>query len=360
MIRHARARPVGFLLATAAFLVALAPARGDKALETFERFAEPVDRAIDRGLAYLASRQDEKTGAWHGTKRNQDATAVTSLALMAFMAKGHTPGVGPYGKVLERGVDYVLSCRHKNGLLVQGSSGHGAMYNHAIATLLLSEVSGMVDPERQARIEEALGKALMIIVSAQKIRKGDRRHQGGWRYQHTSSDSDISCSGWALMALRSARNNGAPVPRESIDEAVRFIMNCRTRDGGFAYQPGGDAGLGRTGTALLCLELTGHHRTRATLSAGDWILRNMPSGWGKGNFFCYAMYYAAQATFQLGDRYWERFGARMYDIMLRAQRRDGSWPQGTRGETSAGENYSTAMAILAMSVSYRQLPIYQR
>ena len=34
---------------------------------------------------------------------------------------------------------------------------------------------------------------------------------------------------------------------------------------------------------------------------------------------------------------------------------DGSWPGG-RG----GSCYSTAMGVLAMAVSYRQLPIYQR
>ncbi len=39
---------------------------------------------------------------------------------------------------------------------------------------------------------------------------------------------------------------------------------------------------------------------------------------------------------------------------------DGSWPQGISSEATAGRCYSTAMGVLAMSVSYRQLPIYQR
>jgi prenyltransferase beta subunit len=229
------------------------------------------------------------------------------------------------------------------------------MYNHNISTLMLSEVSGMVDPARQERIDRALARALRVILSAQQVPK-EHRHDGGWRYQHTSKDSDMSLTGWGVMALRSARNGGAAVPDESIARAIRFILNCRTGDGGFSYQPGGSPGLGRTGTALLCLELTGQHRSRASLAAGDWILRRMPGRWGDGEHFCYSMYYAAQATFQLGDRYWERFGTRLYDIMLRAQERDGGWPQDSRG----GPDYSTAMAVLAMSVSYRQLPIYQR
>jgi len=50
----------------------------------------------------------------------------------------------------------------------------------------------------------------------------------------------------------------------------------------------------------------------------------------------------------------------MYDLLLKTQRKDGSWPEGSGNEQRAGRCYSTAMALLAMSVSYRQLPIYQR
>ncbi len=347
---------LGLALAWAATLPR--PAQSDEASEVLARYAEPVDRAIDKALAWLASQQD-KTGAWHGDHRQRDSTAVTSLAVMAFLAKGHTPGVGPYGDRLSLAVDFILASQQKNGLLVHGHTGKGPMYNHNISTLMLSEVSGMVDPARQAKVDRALGRALKVILAAQDVRK-DRSHRGGWRYQHTSKDSDISVTGWAVMALRSARNNGAAVPREAIKEAVEFIMNCRQRDGGFAYQPGGSSGLGRTGTALLCLELTGHHRDRAALGAGDYILKHIPNRWGQDRFFCYAMYYASQATFQLGGRYWERFGSHMYELFLKAQREDGSWPEGSGGENEAGRTYSTAMSVLAMSVSYRQLPIYQR
>ena len=47
-------------------------------------------------------------------------------------------------------------------------------------------------------------------------------------------------------------------------------------------------------------------------------------------------------------------------MMLKFQQPDGSWPQGSAQEGSVGLCYSTAMGVLSMSVSYRQLPIYQR
>ena len=161
------------------------------------------------------------------------------------------------------------------------------------------------------------------------------------------------------MSLRSSRNNGASVPLAAIEQAVRFVMNCRMRDGGFGYQPGGGSGLARTGTGLLCLELCGRHRDAACVGAGKYVLSHLPRSYG-ASYFYYALYYCAQGMFQLGGSEWEKFATHMYEMMLKFQRPDGSWPQGGGGEARAGVSYSTAMGVLAISVSYRQLPIYQR
>ena len=343
----------------AACALALAPmiaVRADEVSEALAKYQKPVDEGIDRALEFLAKeQQSDGSFSSRGMRRN---TAITALSVMAFLAKGYTPGTSPYGDVINKGIDFVAGAQQWNGMLVGDARSHGPMYSHTISTLMLSEVTGMVDPERQRRVDVALGKALRLILAAQEMRK-PRHHQGGWRYQHNSRDSDISCTGWALMSLRSARNNGAAVPKESIEEAVKFVMNCRRHDGGFGYQPGGGSGMARTGTALLCLELCGRHRDRTTIAAGDWILRNTRHG-GRGDFFYYGIYYCSQGMFQLGEQHWEKFGAYMYDMLLKLQRSDGSWPEGQGNENRAGKCYSTAMAVLAMSVAYRQLPIYQR
>jgi prenyltransferase beta subunit len=350
-------------LISAAMLLALAHgAAADQASPALAKYQEALDTSLDRALAFLAKDQ-QSNGSWarDGGRGNQrNVTGITSLALMAFLAKGHTPGIGPYGETLNKGIDFILESQQSNGMLVRGDSGHGPMYSHNISTLMLSEVSGMVDPQRQAKIDAVLPKALKVILSAQQMPK-DERNSGGWRYQIDSRDSDISCTGWAIMALRSARNNGATVPREAIDRGLAYIMKCQDAgSGGFAYQPGGAAGWGRTGTALLCLELCGRHRDRYALMAGQWIVRHLPRRLGDGEHFSYALYYCAQGAFQLGDDYWDPFAAQMYDLMLKAQDKDGSWPTTGENEGEGGRYYTTSMAVLAMSVSYRQLPIYQR
>lgn len=337
-------------------------ARADKASEEIRQQQEQIEESIDRGLAYLERNQAKDGSFKSGMGRN---TGITSLCVMAFLSRGYTPGTGPYGDVINRSIDFVLDSQNKNGMIVSEPS-HGPMYSHCISTLMLSEVSGMVDPNRQVRIDEVLSKAVGVILSAQNVKKSSS-HAGGWRYQHTSNDSDISCTGWALMALRSARGNGAPVPEKAIERAVRYVKICRSRDGGFSYQgKKNQSGLARTGTGLLCLELTGEHDSKVNREAGDWILKHLPRRFGRESHFYYGLYYCSQGMFQLGGQYWSRWADRMFEMVLKYQEDKkksehyGSWPAGSGNEGKAGRCYATSMSILAMTVSCRQLPIYQR
>jgi hypothetical protein len=59
--------------------------------------------------------------------------------------------------------------------------------------------------------------------------------------------------------------------------------------------------------------------------------------------------------FQLGGKYWDEFAPAMYKYLLPRQKADGSWHRKDNGDV-----YPTAMFVLALTVSHRQLPIYQR
>jgi hypothetical protein len=329
-------------------------ARADTAAGEDEKYYKAFDAAVDGALEYLAKTQ-YPDGSFPGPAMK--CNAVTAVCIMAFLARGYSPGLGPYGEVVNRGIDSVLSTQQPDGTLIGG--GGGAMYSHNIATLMLSEVSGMVDPERQKRIDQVLSKALQVILAAQKVNKPEAQ-KGGWRYGPASADSDMSHSGWATMALRSARNNGTPVPKEAIDDAMKFIKNCRAADGSFGYQPGGGGSMALTGAGLLCLELGGYHRTELTLKTGQYISNAFKNGW-PGGYFYYGIYYCSQGMFQLGDKEWQEFAPKMYESLLKLQGPDGSWQNAPgASDENAGPCFRTGMAVLALSVSYRQLPIYQR
>ena len=62
----------------------------------------------------------------------------------------------------------------------------------------------------------------------------------------------------------------------------------------------------------------------------------------------------------MGDAYFLAYYPKLATILLDHQERDGSWLSGDGNDRSGGRSYCTAMAVLALAVEYRYLPIYQR
>jgi hypothetical protein len=315
----------------------------------------PVDRSIRRALNHLKSTQ-KPSGAWEGGFG--EATSLTSLAVMAYLAAGHVPGEpGPYQQTVERGVRYVLDQQDAQGLLVSNTRG-GPMYCHGISTLMLAEVSGMTsDQALGERARAALARAVAVIVKAQDIKKGPE-HAGGWRYQPNSTDSDISVSGWQMMALRAAKGAGCMVDASAIDRAVAYIKRCAVKGGGFTYQPNQGVNNPRTGVGILALEICDKHLTPEAVAGSEYLLKQ-PIHWGSQYFF-YEAYYCSQAMFQIGEKAFKGYQPRLIQLLLERQQEDGSWLSGDGNDQSAGRNYCTAMGVLALAVEYCYLPIYQR
>jgi len=321
-----------------------------------------VDASVEKGLRYLAAQQRPK-GSLPGL--NGDTVALPALAGMAFLSKGYLPGRKPWGDTIDLFVDYCLSNADMRANApfrgYMGEVGNGRMYAHSIATLFLSEVSGMVSDDRQKAIDAVLPCAVKVILDAQNQRKNPV-YDGGWRYTPNAGDSDLSCSGWALMALRSARLNGGPVPPEAIERAVAYTKRCQHgNEGCFGYQPnGGNFADTLSGAGILCLELCGKHEDPASLRAAEYLKKSYPRHLtGRtGDRALYGLYYTSQGLFQLGGDYWKDFSAWMYETWLPMQKDDGSFT--SNGSEEGNPAYATSMAILAFTVPYRQLPIYQR
>ena len=344
------------LVLTASAMLLFVPvlARADTESPALAKYRARVGLAVKKALAFMATRQ--KPDGSFDDRWNTNASV--GLAGMAYLSVGHTPGRGPYGDVVNRCIDFILAtpAQGPHGGAAKGYLGranpYGRMYSHAIATLFLCEVSGMVDRERQKKIDALLPKALKLILTAQAVQK-EARLAGGWRYSPGSGSSDLSVSGWNLMALRSARLNGAPVPAEAIKKAIGFVNRCHSPGGGFAYQPQpgeGSVSPAMSAVGLLCRELSGHHNDTINRRCGDYLL-----GRAQGDLFTrsdhdrmYTIYYASNAMFQLGGKYWEQFAPQLYKHLLSWQGTDGAVVLGHYGKV-----YSTSMHVLALTVTYR-------
>ncbi|HEY2787301.1 MAG TPA: prenyltransferase/squalene oxidase repeat-containing protein [Fimbriiglobus sp.] len=335
---------------------------------------EPIDGAIDRGLNYLRQVQNHD-GSWNaeagfgqfgrirgmGGAGNGDP-AITALAVMAFLSAGRVPGEGADGKTVERGIRFVMSRQQKGRPFSQSVTGGGTeMYYHGICTLMLAEAAGMTEGKIADELKLRIEDAVNVILRGQ--RKNPGPDVGGWRYQMNGTDADLSVTGWQLMALRAAKNIGCDVPAERIQAAVDYINRCHDPfTGGFRYTTRGQVTVPCTGTGILALELCGKefHQTAASLKAGNFILNN-PLQPGMAHFF-YGIYYTSQGMFQLGQNYWKNYRPKLHELLLRSNppQQNGAWYGNGFDDARYGPTYCTPMAILALTVEYRLLPIYQR
>lgn len=333
-----------------------------------------VDSATDNALAWLANGQ-RRSGSGEFAAPSSAQPGVTGLTVMAFLSKGHVPGGGKYGDELNAAIDYVISCQRSDGLVAGGPGGRQfngktAMYNHAIAGLVLSQAYGMVDRERADMIAEVIPKALAFTRKRQTLRKSYKEEEGGWRYFYERTpESDLSVTGWQIMFMRSAKNAGFDVPEAHIDAALSYVHSCwDERQGVFYYRrtPGDQRwSRGMCGVGIISLAMGGEHKSDIAKRAGRFILNNSFHQYGDrvggGERWFYSAYTCSQAMSQLGGEYWARFYPTLVETVLATQRPDGSWPaEPHSGDSQYGNAYTTTLSVLSMTPPLQLLPLYQR
>jgi hypothetical protein len=326
-----------------------------------------LERAVDRGLTFLSKNQ-ESDGSFLTIAEGQPG--VTSLCIMAFLARGHQPGKGPYGAQLERAIDFVLGMQNPSsgGILV--GLRPGAIYCHGISGIMFAEVYGMTSANRHERIRTAIVKALDFTRRQQLRPKRNPDEQGGWRYIRTYgfNDADLSITAWQLMFLRAARNAEFPVPQNWVKEAMGYVRRSfDVNERGFLYAMSSDeryVNRGMVGAGIVCLELGSEHGSATAKEAANWILRQSFAPYGNSfqqeDRYHYSAFYCSQAMFQLGGEYWRKFFPNFLETFARAQHADGSWESERVKDARFGNVYTTALAVLALAPPYQILPIYQR
>ncbi len=329
--------------------------------------ADKVDLAINKAIDYLISVQD-KDGAI--SERNHNHTAMTSLAIMAMAAVGHQPSDDTkQGVAMKKALLYVLRPDRQDPQGYLGGRDGSRMYGHGITTLMLSEMLGMgVDSQMDQIIRDRCRLAVELIKRSQAVRK-DARSQGGWRYAPESGDSDLSVTVWQVMALRSARNAGMDVPKETIDNAVEYIKRCYKSERGpdgkptnlksaCGYEPSRQPEYAMASAGLLSLQVCGAYDSLEVKGSADW-LKDKKVEYG-GEWYFYGTYYFSQGMFQRGGDYAAHSRKIVEEALLPKQAADGSWLGQHGQENGAGKVYATSLAVLSLAVKFHFLPIYQR
>jgi hypothetical protein len=363
-------------------------ATGGLALQAFSDDAMPdgsqsrgmitraAQEAIDMGLAYLA-REQHADGSF-GTNQHRGNVAITSLAGLAMMAGGHQPGRGRYGQVVTRALQFVLDqerpdqpgfLHNRNAIL------HGPMYGHGFGALFLAEAHGMVNNRAlRERLRVTLERAVQLIIRTQNTEPGGdpRNPMGGWRYHPQPQDADISVTICQIMALRAARNAGIAVPKSVADKCTRYVKACQDLrgDGGFRYmRGGGPTGFARTAAGVVALYNAGVYKDESVQKGLDYLFTRCRPGAvdPRNNFmarqdmlmhYYYGHYYAVQAMWTAGGRYWTAWYPAIRDELIAHNDRDRQ--QGCWNDRRICAHYCTAMACIILQIPNNYLPILQR
>jgi hypothetical protein len=323
-----------------------------------------TEKAVERALAWLVRAQSDdgrwSVGRFKGADecggvgdRTDSDSAVTGLALLAYLGAGYTHTRGDYRETVRKGLKWLIAGQTTAGDLRRG----GNMYAQAMASAALCEAYSLSEDQW---LFEPARRAVQFICDSQNL-------GAGWRYE-PRTDNDTSVTGWMVLALKSGEFAGFPVNPQHFRWTGLWLDQVRRgKSGGlYAYKEGHGPTPIMTAEGWFCQLFMGEQvRTRGEGESASYLMENRPV-WDpatRGVIHFYYWYYATLALHLSGSEAFEPWNRALREALLSGQRKegpaDGSWdpvdPLGERG----GRVYSTTMATLCLEVYYRYLPFYR-
>ncbi len=365
----ARATPVAIAVDSVGLRSMFTLRQADTRRQYIELFGgtDASEQAVNRGLEWLADHQNAD-GSWSlnrfhencqhpactGAGSESSNTAATGLALLPFLAAGHTHQEGPYQSVVSGGVRWLLEHQQENGDLLAAGDGQ-QMYSHGIAAIALCEAYGMT---RDAELQGPAQRSVDFIVAAQNDASG------GWRYK-PEEHGDTSVVGWQVMALKSAEMAGLIVPASTHQGTLRWLESVEGNQpvgGQFGYQ-NRNATPAMSAEGLLCLQFLGVDRNDPAMRAGaDYLLTQLPEPTQRHT--SYYWYYGTQVVYHMQGDYFLKWNEAIRDLVVETQIKEGplagTWEPRDQWEHRGGRLYATSLKLLVLEIYYRHLPLYEQ
>jgi hypothetical protein len=395
-----------------------------RAWTSYQGATNESEDAVDKALKWLAEHQMQN-GGWcynhnlgpcHGQCSDpgtmpEALNGATGMACLCFISHGNTHRGGRYQAQVIAGLKFLISRMGHDGSMYEKG---GRMYSHALATLALcedlrirkdkdfakmtSQGLGVLPgpPAEQAgggeadekpipgfkphsgpisfRDKQAMkeqnreGQAMEGIISAAALRAvefilhAQDTSNGGWRYEPATPDSDISVTGWQVMALFSAGKAQVYVRPTWHDMLNKFLDKIQTDNYGsqYGYHLTDDKSPTPTRSAigLLCRLYTNWTGAEQGFVQGTQSLGRT----GINQQDMYQDYYVTLLLHHVGGQLWDTWNDQMRPYLIRTQatagHETGSWSfHGGSGSTPGGRHYNTCMATLILETYYRSKPL---
>ena len=346
--------------------------------------SDATERAVRAGLMWLR-RQQRSDGRWRLDAGYPDAceapnlatdTGATALALLAFLGSGQTHRSGDHIETVAKGLAWLKRIQRPDGDF-HDRDEYGrqpAYYAHSMATIAVCEAYAMTGDES---LRDPAERAIAFLIDSQQP------IQGGWKYvpQDETTMADLSVTGWALMALQTARAAGFVIDEETFRLASGFLDAVQEHRGArYKYEPTDPpdrVSVAMTAEGLLCRQYLGWPPDHPAMADGLRFLTLPQHGprWTAGRRNVYEWYYVGQVLHNIGGQPWREWYDAAQQAIVPHQVRAGSsrGPLDVRGSwhptdppgapleyaDKAGRLYLTAMSILILELPYRHLPLYE-
>jgi len=342
---------------------------------------------VELGLAWLAAHQDiDGDGIWDSDDFMKHAPAddkcdgaggplsdvgVTGLSVLAFLGAGYTDRgdarENNYAKHVRAGARYLMAAQAEDGAFGPREA-QCFMYNHAMATLALSELFWMT---RNPRYKKPVQDGLDFLAAS-------RNPYSGWRYRPRGGDSDTSVTVWCVMALKSGKFAGLEIDPDGFEGARQWIDSVTDPEtgrvgylarGGPSDRPKGMEQRwpaaqtnAMTAAAVLGRIFLGEDPGRSeAVRKGARLCADHPPVWNPdtGTIDMDYWYFGTLALFQVGGRPWDKWREGIDGAIVRHQHpkgsgaRSGSWDPLDPWGPDGGRVYATALMTMALEVYYR-------
>ena len=289
--------------------------------------AADINRAIDRGIAYLRARQ-LADGSWPYQAGRQDgATALCVFSLLV-------AGVPADDRAVEAGSTFFVA--------------KSPQFTYTVALNVMA--LGRADPRRY---RDRIAECAQFLTTAQQRNPGV---SGMWTYgggQGTGGDN--SNTQFAMLGLYEALRAGVSVPSGVLRAAEEHYTRNQNADGGWPYRSGTASSGSMTAAGVASLHIVGSTLYAQHVTCGQYVhdrriagglqwladhfsVTQNPGGDGHHYYYLYALERAGMLSGLkfFGRHDWYREGA---EFLVSRQGADGSW----------GNEVDTAFAILFLA-----------
>ncbi|MFT5733534.1 MAG: hypothetical protein ACI8WY_002213 [Planctomycetota bacterium] len=341
--------------------------------------------AVDRGLAWLASRQESRDGSMavgDASPGGRAPLAITAFSALAWMSGGSTLTRGAHQENIKRAIEYLLANTQRDadphpGYIKDQGDELSRTHGHGLATLALAEAY-TVSPN--SPLGRKIGEALKAAVRRIEISQGA---EGGWYYEpYRTIQHEGSVTVALLQALRAADDVGVHVNPDTIARAIDYMGKLQilvaepgegsSKLGGFRYGLGDSkTSVALTAAGLATLQAAGVYSGPAFEEGYDYVWRQLlvrtedPIG-NESAFPYYERFYLSQALWHLRDtKRYRSWAEPVMRQLIDLQQASGAWQDvrytnGMAQRNRYGSAYATACNVLFLTLPDDTLPVFHR